>query len=225
MCKPPGLFLDLADPAIVSFSQYHFQGEPMEQSQYKKMRFTYGFEEVALVPGDITINPDQTDISLVVDRLTFPIPILASAMDGVVDVKFAIAMGRLGGLAVLNLEGVQTRYSDPQGVLDEIAAAPPETATQVLQRIYSEPIKQNLVGDCVRAIKDGGAVCAVSLTPANTNPPETTGAVRESSPVGLARHSPASRRFGCFCVSTRISHNCLRSDGTAHDALPDRLVS
>ena len=140
----------------------------MEQSQYKKMRFTYGFEEVALVPGDITINPDQTDISLVVDRLTFPIPILASAMDGVVDVKFAVAMGKLGGLAVLNLEGVQTRYSDPQGVLDEIAAAPPETATQVLQRIYSEPIKQNLVGDCVRAIKDGGAVCAVSLTPANT---------------------------------------------------------
>jgi len=140
----------------------------MEQSQYKKMRFTYGFEEVALVPGDITINPDQTDISLVVDRLTFLIPILASAMDGVVDVKFAVAMGKLGGLAVLNLEGVQTRYSDPQGVLDEIAAAPPETATQVLQRIYSEPIKQNLVGDCVRAIKDGGAVCAVSLTPANT---------------------------------------------------------
>ncbi len=140
----------------------------MEQSQYKKMRYTYGFEEVALVPGDITINPDQTDISLVVGRLTFPIPILASAMDGVVDVKFAIAMGKLGGLAVLNLEGVETRYTDPERVLDEIASAPLETATQVLQRIYSEPIKEKLIGDRIRAVKDAGAVCAASLTPANT---------------------------------------------------------
>ena len=140
----------------------------MKHSEYKKMRYAYGFEEIALVPGDITINPDQTDISLVIDRLSFPIPILASAMDGVVDVKFAIAMGKLGGLAVLNLEGLQTRYADPDKVLAEIADATPEKVTQSLQRVYSEPIKENLIGDRIKAIKDAGVVCAVSLTPANT---------------------------------------------------------
>lgn len=140
----------------------------MKHSEYKKMRYAYGFEEIALVPGDITINPDQTDISLVIDRLSFPIPILASAMDGVVDVKFAIAMGKLGGLAVLNLEGLQTRYANPDEVLAEIADATPEKVTQSLQRVYSEPIKENLIGDRIKAIKDAGVVCAVSLTPANT---------------------------------------------------------
>ncbi|MEE9491568.1 MAG: IMP dehydrogenase, partial [Dehalococcoidia bacterium] len=133
----------------------------MKYSEYKKMRYAYGFEEIALVPGDITINPDQTDISLVIDRLSFPIPILASAMDGVVDVKFAIAMGKLGGLAVLNLEGLQTRYADPDEVLAEIADATPEKVTQSLQRVYSEPIKENLIGDRIKAIKDAGVVCAV----------------------------------------------------------------
>jgi IMP dehydrogenase len=140
----------------------------MEHSQYKNLRQTYGFEEIALVPGDITINPEQTDISLVIDRLNFSIPIIASAMDGVVDVRLAIAMSKLGGLAVLNLEGVQTRYADPEPILEEIAAATPETVTGIMQRVYSEPLKENLIGDRVRAIKDAGAVCAVSLTPANT---------------------------------------------------------
>ncbi len=140
----------------------------MEHYQYKKMRYTYGFEEIALVPGDITINPDQTDISLAIDRLTFPIPILASAMDGVVDVKFAIAMSKLGGLAVLNLEGLQTRYANPDEVLAQIADAPPEKATSIMQKVYSKPIKENLIGDRITAIKDAGAICAVSLTPANT---------------------------------------------------------
>lgn len=140
----------------------------MEHTQYKNLRQTYGFEEIALVPGDITINPEQTDISLVVDRLNFSIPIIASAMDGVVDVRVAIAMSKLGGLAVLNLEGVQTRYADPDAVLEEIAAATPETVTGIMQRVYSEPLKENLIGDRVRAIKDAGAVCAISLTPANT---------------------------------------------------------
>jgi IMP dehydrogenase len=140
----------------------------MEHSQYKNLRQTYGFEEIALVPGDITINPEQTDISLVIDRLNFSIPIIASAMDGVVDVRVAIAMSKLGGLAVLNLEGVQTRYADPEPILEEIAAATPETVTGIMQRVYSEPLKENLIGDRIRAIKDAGAVCAVSLTPANT---------------------------------------------------------
>ena len=140
----------------------------MEHYQYKQMRYTYGFEEIALVPSDITINPDQTDISLAIDRLTFSIPILASAMDGVVDVKFAIAMSKMGGLAVLNLEGLQTRYANPDEVLAQIADAPPEKVTSIMQKVYSKPIKENLIGDRITAIKDAGAICAVSLTPANT---------------------------------------------------------
>jgi len=140
----------------------------MERSQHKTLRQTYGFDDVALVPGDITINPDQTDISFAIDKLSLSIPVLASAMDGVVDVRFAIAMGKLGGLAVLNLEGVQSRYDDPSIVLDKIANAPQQEVTALLQKIYSEPIKENLIGDRIRAIKKTGAVCAVSLTPANT---------------------------------------------------------
>jgi IMP dehydrogenase len=135
---------------------------------YKNMRQTYGFEEISLVPGDITINPDQTEIGFALDRLNLPLPILASAMDGVVDVKFAIAMSKLGGLAVLNLEGVQARYENPDEVLARIADAPPEAVTGILQKVYAEPIKENLVGDRVRAIKDAGGICAVSVTPANT---------------------------------------------------------
>jgi len=140
----------------------------MEHPEYKKLRQTYGFEEVAIVPGDITINPDQTDIGLVIERINLSIPILASAMDGVVDVKFAIAMSKLGGLAVLNLEGLQTRYSDTDEILNEIANASPAEVTPLMQKVYTEPMKENLVGDRIKAIKDAGAVCAASLTPANT---------------------------------------------------------
>jgi IMP dehydrogenase len=164
------------------------------------MRPTYGFEEIALVPGDITINPDQTDIALSIDRLEFPIPILASAMDGVVDTRFAIAMSKLGGLAVLNLEGVQARYENPDEVLARIVDASPETATGILQKAYAEPIRETLIGDRVRAIKDAGAVCAVSLTPANTKKLSPVAAeagadvVVVQSTVTTARHISKSYR-------------------------------
>lgn len=134
----------------------------------KELRAAYGFDDVAIVPGEVTINPELTDISFTLGELTFPLPILASAMDAVVDVEFAAAFSRLGGLAVLNLEGVQTRYDDPSAVLAEIAAAPDDQVTALLQRVYSEPIQERLVGERVRQVKEGGAVCAVSATPANT---------------------------------------------------------
>ncbi len=140
----------------------------MQMPQYKTMRYAYGFDEVALVPGDVTVNPEQTDISFAIGDLNFSIPILASAMDGVVDVTFAIAMSKLGGLAVLNLDGLQTRYQDPAAILAEIAEAPDSEITALLQRVYSEPIKDNLVGERIAAIKEGGAACAASATPANT---------------------------------------------------------
>ena len=136
--------------------------------QFRQLRRVYGFDEVAIVPGDITINPDQTNIDFKIDSLTFTIPILASAMDAVTDVNFATLMSKLGGPAVLNLEGVQTRYDNPQEVLTEIAQATDAEVTPLLQKIYSQPIKENLVGERVQSIKKSGVVCAVSVAPANT---------------------------------------------------------
>ena len=134
----------------------------------RTLRHAYGFEDVALVPGNVTVNPDQTDIGFTLGDLHFDIPILASAMDAVVDVDFAIKMSKLGGLAVLNLEGLQTRYENADEHLAAIAAASDDEVTPLMQKLYSEPIKENLVGDRIRAIKDGGGVAAVSLTPALT---------------------------------------------------------
>jgi IMP dehydrogenase len=140
----------------------------MPQPKFKEMVRTYGFDEVALVPGDVTVNPDQTDISFTLGNCTFPIPILASAMDDVVDPTFAIKFGKLGGLAVLNLEGIQTRYEDPDEILDQIARTSEAEVTSLLQKVYSQPIKENLIGDCISKIKREGVTCAVSVTPANT---------------------------------------------------------
>jgi len=140
----------------------------MAISKFKQLRRSYGFDEVAIVPGDITVNPDQTNIDLKIENFTFSIPIIASAMDAVTDVNFAILMSKLGGLAVLNLEGIQTRYDNPGEILAEIAQAPDTKVTPLLQKIYSQPIKENLVGERIQAIKKRGAVCAVSVAPANT---------------------------------------------------------
>ncbi len=140
----------------------------MAVPKFKQLRRSYGFDEVAIVPGDVTVNPDQTNIDFKVDNFTFSVPIIASAMDAVTDVTFAVLMSKLGGLAVLQLEGVQTRYDNPQEVLAEIAQVPADKVTPLLQKIYSQPIKENLVGQRVQAIKKSGAVCAVSVTPANT---------------------------------------------------------
>ncbi len=140
----------------------------MAAPQFKQLRRAYGFDEVALVPGDTTINPDQTDVELKIEGLSFSTPILAAAMDAVTDVSFAIAMGKMGGLAVLNLDGVQTRYDKPEEILKRIAESPQDKITALMQEIYSQPIQDNLVGDRVAAIKEGGAKCAVSVTPANT---------------------------------------------------------
>jgi len=140
----------------------------MVHPKFKEMERTYGFDEVALVPGDITVNPDQTDTQFTIGDFEFSTPILASAMDAVVDPAFAIEFGRLGGLAVLNLEGVQTRYQNPEEVLQQIAQTPETEVTSLLQSLYSAPIKEELIAERVRAIKNGGVACAVSVTPANT---------------------------------------------------------
>ncbi len=136
----------------------------------RKARVTYGFDEIALVPGRVTINPNEVDTSCRFARngsqpIELKIPILASAMDGVVDVGFAVAMSRLGGLAVLNLEGVQTRYKNPQEVLQKVVEAEKAEVTGLLQKIYQEPVQEDLIAARIRQIKDGGALAAVSSIP------------------------------------------------------------
>ena len=140
----------------------------MDAPKSKQLRRSYGFDEVAIVPGDVTINPDQTDMGLQIGDLNIAIPVLAAAMDAITDVNFTILMSKMGGLAVLNLEGVQTRYDNPQEILAQIAQAPQMEVTRLLQKIYSQPIKENLVGERIQAIKKAGAICAVAVAPANT---------------------------------------------------------
>ncbi len=131
----------------------------------KQARRAYAFDEVAIVPSRRTRDPDDVDISWEIDAYTFGLPMMASAMDGVVSPAVAVEIGRLGGLAVLNLEGLQTRYEDPDPVFDEIAALPDEKATRRMQELYQEPIKDELIVQRIREIKEEGVVAAASLTP------------------------------------------------------------
>jgi IMP dehydrogenase len=140
----------------------------MVTSQYKEIRRAYGFDEVSIVPGSVTINPALTDTRFSIDGITLSIPVLASAMDAVVSPQFATEMYELGGLAVMNLEGVQTKYDSPEEVLDRVAASSEEEATTLLQEVYAAPVKEDLIGIRIEEMKRGGAKCAVSVTPVNT---------------------------------------------------------
>ena len=137
----------------------------VEIGRGKKGRRAYGFDDIAIVPSRRTRDAEDVDITWKLGPFSLPLPCLASAMDGVVDPAFAVTMGKLGGLAVLNLEGVQTRYEDAAEQLDRIAALPKETATRTMQDIYREPIKDELVARRIKEIKDGGVLAAASLTP------------------------------------------------------------
>jgi IMP dehydrogenase len=131
----------------------------------KAGRRAYGFDEVAIVPSRRTRDPDDVDISWEIDAWTFDLPLMASAMDGVVSPATAVTVGKLGGLAVINLEGLQTRYEDPEPVLDEIASLPDDKATARMQEIYREPIKEDLIVRRIKEVKETGVVTAASLTP------------------------------------------------------------
>jgi len=184
----------------------------------RKARVTYGFDEIALVPGRVTINPNEVDITWRLPRreaepLVFKIPILASAMDGVVDVRFAVEMGKLGGLAVLNLEGVQTRYKNPQEVLQKVVDADKSEVTALLQKIYQEPVQEDLIAARVREMKDGGVPVAVSSIPQRA---ETFGRIAQEagadifvvqSTVSTVRHISSEYKsldLAKFCREMRI---------------------
>lgn len=140
----------------------------MGKRLFKELTRAYGFDDVAIVPGEVTINPELTSTQMTIGHLTFDIPVLAAAMDGAVSPQFATLMHQMGGLGVLNAEGLYTRYDDPYSILEEIVSMPQQEATHYLQKVYSKPIREELIGLRVQEIKKPGAVCAVSFTPQNT---------------------------------------------------------
>ena len=131
----------------------------------KSGRQAFGFDDIAIVPSRRTRDPDDVDISWQLDAFRFELPMLGSAMDGALSPSTAIAIGKLGGLGVLNLEGLWTRYEDPEPYFEEIAELPREKATQRMQEIYLAPIDPELVGQRVAELKAAGIVTAASLTP------------------------------------------------------------
>ncbi len=135
---------------------------------YKSGRRAYGFDDIAIVPSRRTRDPEDVDISWEIDAFRFDLPLMAAAMDGVVSPRTAIEIGRLGGLAVLNLEGLWTRYEDPEPLLEEIARIDDDKATARMQQMYLEPIKPELVTERIREIKAAGVVSCASVTPQRT---------------------------------------------------------
>ena len=131
----------------------------------KSARRAYGFDEVAIVPSRRTRDPDDVDISWEVDAYRFRLPMMASAMDASVSPQTAVLTGKLGGLACLNLEGLWTRYEDPEPIYEEIAGLSDDKATRRMQELYREPVKTDLLGSRIEEIKAGGVVSCASLTP------------------------------------------------------------
>lgn len=131
----------------------------------KTARRAYGIDEIALVPGARTVDPNVTDTRWTIGGIERTIPIIASAMDGVVDVQTAIKLAQLGALGVLNLEGIQTRYEDPEPILDRIASVGKDEFVPLMQELYAEPIKEALIAKRIQEMKAGGGIAAVSATP------------------------------------------------------------
>jgi IMP dehydrogenase len=134
----------------------------------KSGRRAYGFDDIAIVPSRRTRDPEDVDISWEIDAFTFGLPMLAAAMDGVTSPATAIEIGKLGGGGVLNLEGLWTRYDDPEPLLDEIASLSADKATLRMQEIYAEPIKEELIGRRIAEIKEAGVISCASVTPQRT---------------------------------------------------------
>ncbi len=165
----------------------------------KTARRAYGFDEIALAPGQVTLDPALADTSWSIGGVEREIPIIASAMDGVVDVGMAIKLSELGALGVLNLEGIQTRYADPNPVLDRIAEVGKDEFVPLMQEIYSTPVQPELIKQRIQEIKQGGGVAAVSLTP-----------------VGAAKYGNAVAEAGAdivFIQATVVSTDHLSPDG------------
>ena len=195
----------------------------------RKARVTYGFDEIALVPGEVTINPNEVDTTFKIPRkdgsfFNLKIPIIASAMDGVTDVRFCIEMGKLGGLGVINLEGIQTRYENPTEVLETIVKAGKDEVTVLIQKAYLEPIKEELIARRIIELKKAGVLAAVSSIPQKA---ERFGAIAQEagadifvvqSTVSTVRHISTeykSLELADFCK--RMSMPVLVGNAVTHD--------
>jgi IMP dehydrogenase len=135
----------------------------------KTARRAYGIDEIALVPGHRTIDPSLADTRWQIGGIEREIPIIASAMDGVVDVKMAVELSKLGAIGVINLEGIQTRYADPNPILDRIAAVGVDGFVELMQELYAQPVDPGLIEQRIKEIKDQGGIAAVSTTPAGAS--------------------------------------------------------
>jgi IMP dehydrogenase len=192
----------------------------------RKARVCYGFDDISLIPGKVTLNPEEVDISTTIGNVELKVPVLAAAMDGVVDPRFAVEFGKLGGLAVLNLMGIYTRYEDPYEVLEKIINSPYEKSTALIQNIYKEPIKERLVGERIEQIKKSGVTCSVSCIPQYAE--KFLGISSEAgvdifmvqSTVTTAKHIARGYQpldIGAFCRSAKIPivvGNCVTFDVT-----------
>jgi len=155
-----------------------------------------------LVPGDVTLNPDEVDITTRIGPLTLQIPFIASAMDGVTDPRFAVTLGKFGGLAVLNLDGIYTRHKEPQKVLAEIASADAKSSTNVVQELYREPVKTELIAERIRAIKRAKVPCAVSTIPQNAE-----------------KYGPLAQQAGCDIFFIQATITTPRHASTKYKAV------
>jgi len=194
-------------------------------SRTRTARRTYGFDEIALVPASATVDPLDVDLSWSVGSHRFRLPFIAAAMDSVVDPAVAVMLSRLGALGVLNLEGLQTRYDDPEEPLGQIAAAPPEDVVRVMQRLYQQPVRDELVAARIKAITDEGAVAAVSVTPAGAARlvpvAERAGAqiiVMQSTVVTARHHSTRGRSVGLHDLIARTEAPVLVGNCVGYDA-------
>ena len=140
----------------------------MARRLLKELEQVYGFDEVAIVPGEFTINPEMTSTQMSIGQFSFDSPVLASAMDGSVSPRFATLMYEMGGLGVLNGEGLYSRYEDPYSVLEEIISMDQAEVTEYLQHVYTEPVQDHLIGERVQEIKNTGAIAAIAFTPQTT---------------------------------------------------------
>ena len=173
----------------------------IQLGRFKTVRRAYGIDEIALVPGGSTVDPDVTDTRWSLGGIEREIPIIASAMDGVVDVAMAARLSELGALGVLNLEGVQTRYDDPNPVLDRIAAVGKDAFVPLMQELYSAPVKEELIRKRIKEIKARGGIAAVSGTP-----------------VAAMRFGPAIAEAGAdlfFVQATVVSTEHIGPEGRA----------
>ena len=141
----------------------------MDTNPKLRISNAYSFDDISIVPGTVTIDPDKVTTDFCIGSYKFSIPIIAAAMDAITSPNFIQKLNDLGGLGVMNLEGIQTRYKNPDETLKEIIDSSPLQATKVLQKLYTSPIKQELIKERINEIKSNGTTCAVSITPGKVN--------------------------------------------------------